>query len=783
MTVDTKKPTPKHWCTDPVGAYSDWKQTDAQKHMLEHHQHYHLAKKIAGTSTERCNLAEKLANATPFTPHPDFDTYDLAQMQESAESLGTIDVFPVKIVPVVVQAFAQLATTPAALKQACEASHEPTFDTHLSFVVTSCIKAPRYTSPSLKSLHKCPSCRVHFQRSSTDAASTAACRLCAVTAASPQPSTKHAPSAAHVIDDADVGVAISDTVANESARRAATILVHDVPPFAMPTAAIAHMEKATGQSWSDEQRRTFTFAAALVIRIFLSTGRNRAPLPPQFRSRPNTLLLKMGLASADAPCTAFVSGQGGSGKSTVIKAVLAFAAAWGIADLVQASAYIGTAAVAIGGVTVIKHTQAKKKYKNFNAPVKNQMLHIIDEVSLMGQADLNRIDRSLRILRDESNITFGGADVLFIGDHSQLPPVRKCPLWRRPNSHARRIADQPEGSNTKSESDGYITWNSLSHAFFLTHNFRADKDPQYQAFLQRLRIGSLICADYENLAKRFVTKAGLPPIHATHVQHTRKAVAAANHQLVYGAASAARNQLYRMHANVELEDGSVLPSTHAALQGFAVIEDKNDLDPQCSFDFFVGMKVSLPSTNEHIAMGIANGSTAHIVGAVPPLASAKKTVVTHTTPGGSKHTIHVLTHQPAAILVYNPNFDVHFQDYPRGVMPIVPLKKQVKQLPACFMRATITYLPLRHTFSRTCHVLQGATLTAMVLGAICTSIPGWLYTALSRVGSWSALYLYDGLNLTNFMKAGKNICPDKVADVARLQSLSAESFARIVTTP
>jgi hypothetical protein len=275
----------------------------------------------------------------------------------------------------------------------------------------------------------------------------------------------------------------------------------------------------------------------------------------------------------------------------------------------------------------------------------------------------------------------------------------------------------------------------------------------------------------------------LPPIHATHVHHTRKAVAAANHMLVHGAASAAGTDLYRLHARVKLEDGSVLPSTHAALQGFAVKDDKLDLDPQCSFDFFVGMTVSLPNNNEHIAMGIANGTTARIVGVVPPLASAKKTVVTHTTPGGSKHTVHVLTHQPAAILVYNPNFDVHFEDYPRGVMPITPVTKQINQLPACFMGAKVTYLPLRHTFARTCHVLQGATLTAMVLGAICTSIPGWLYTAMSRVGSWSALYLYDGLNLTNFMKSGKNACPDKAADVHRLQALSQTSFARVITTP
>ena len=365
------------------------------RHMLDHHQHYYHAKKIAGTSTERSNLAEKLASASSFPQQTDFDTYDLAQLQESAEGVGMSDVFPTKVTPVVIGDFSKNATTPHALARARKAALTTTPDTALTAIITTCSSNQRTLAPRVKSLVKCTSCRMHFQPGGT----ATACNDCVRTALPTNSVGNNAPSAAHVLPEHDVGVALSNAVGVQAARRAATILINDVPSFTLPSAAIDHMQQATGQLWSTEQCQTFTFAAAIVIRIFLTSGRDRAAVPLQFRTNPGKSLRRMGLITTDDPATAFLSGQGGSGKSTVIKAILAFAAAWNVADLVQASAYIGTAAVAIGGVTVIKHTQAKKRFKNFNAPVEKQQLHIIDEVSLMGQDDLNRIDRSLRTLK------------------------------------------------------------------------------------------------------------------------------------------------------------------------------------------------------------------------------------------------------------------------------------------------------------------------------------------------------------------------------------------------
>jgi GTPase SAR1 family protein len=57
-------------------------------------------------------------------------------------------------------------------------------------------------------------------------------------------------------------------------------------------------------------------------------------------------------------------------------------------------------------------------------------LLIIDEVSMLRADLLDAIDAMLRSIRRQRNTTFGGVQMLFIGDLLQLPPVVKDPEWR-----------------------------------------------------------------------------------------------------------------------------------------------------------------------------------------------------------------------------------------------------------------------------------------------------------------------------------------------------------------
>ena len=56
-------------------------------------------------------------------------------------------------------------------------------------------------------------------------------------------------------------------------------------------------------------------------------------------------------------------------------------------------------------------------------------LLIIDEVSMLRADLLDAIDMVLRYIRRNNTASFGGVQVLFIGDLHQLPPVVRSNPW------------------------------------------------------------------------------------------------------------------------------------------------------------------------------------------------------------------------------------------------------------------------------------------------------------------------------------------------------------------
>eukprot|EP00978_Attheya_sp_CCMP212_P016903 scaffold44613_cov37-Attheya_sp.AAC.2 len=56
---------------------------------------------------------------------------------------------------------------------------------------------------------------------------------------------------------------------------------------------------------------------------------------------------------------------------------------------------------------------------------------LIDEISFCKAYKLGSIDKSLRIVKQEPDLTYGGVHVIFSGDFHQLPPIGKAaiPIW------------------------------------------------------------------------------------------------------------------------------------------------------------------------------------------------------------------------------------------------------------------------------------------------------------------------------------------------------------------
>lgn len=151
----------------------------------------------------------------------------------------------------------------------------------------------------------------------------------------------------------------------------------------------------------------------------------------------------------------FLTGKAGTGKTTFLKNLIAHTYKNAIVV-----APTGIAAINAGGVTI--HSQFQVPFGSFvptnnfdldqsrgliiNTPssvIKQLQMHntkrkvlremellIIDEVSMLRADLLDAIDAVLKSIRRNKTQPFGGAQVLFIGDLLQLPPVIKREEWR-----------------------------------------------------------------------------------------------------------------------------------------------------------------------------------------------------------------------------------------------------------------------------------------------------------------------------------------------------------------
>ena len=150
----------------------------------------------------------------------------------------------------------------------------------------------------------------------------------------------------------------------------------------------------------------------------------------------------------------FLTGKAGTGKTTFLRSVIEHTHKTAIIV-----APTGIAAINAGGVTIHSqfqlpfgmfvpdnNAQSNNSYVKVNTPIsvvkgmqmadrKRKLLRevelvIIDEVSMLRADLLDGIDMILKYIKRENNKPFGGAQVLFIGDLMQLPPVVKDDEWQ-----------------------------------------------------------------------------------------------------------------------------------------------------------------------------------------------------------------------------------------------------------------------------------------------------------------------------------------------------------------
>lgn len=208
----------------------------------------------------------------------------------------------------------------------------------------------------------------------------------------------------------------------------------------------------------------------------------------------------------------FIGGEGGTGKSRVIEAIVQLFALRGISHRVLVTATSGAAAARINGITIhsachlLKDVSRMKDCKDMDglAPSSTADIYIdgeirmtwqekymliLDEVSMLGMRTLFAVNKQLQKLRGCEE-DFGGIPIiLFCGDFHQFRPVQERSILL-PSSAFPWNEEKTFKIEQRYEHDkGYRLWQHFSTVVILKEQVRAAGDQRLQRLLSRIRQG------------------------------------------------------------------------------------------------------------------------------------------------------------------------------------------------------------------------------------------------------------------------------------------------------
>jgi Helitron helicase-like domain at N-terminus/PIF1-like helicase len=217
-------------------------------------------------------------------------------------------------------------------------------------------------------------------------------------------------------------------------------------------------------------------------------------------------------ASKRAQSLVYIGGEGGTGKSQIVRAVVAAMILLGRLEEIILMAPTGAAADNIDGNTY--HTSLGISIGNRSSRAASQRIQrlwakktimIIDEISMVDLQSLSRINNRCKIARAlpvDSPDLFGGLPVvIFMGDFYQFPPVRGLPLWREPRE------------NYQEEVTGHQIWRRFTQVIILDEQMRQAEDLEFQGLLRRARNAQLTIDDVDLLNTRVIPTDFPFPFH------------------------------------------------------------------------------------------------------------------------------------------------------------------------------------------------------------------------------------------------------------------------------
>ncbi len=507
-----------------------------------------------------------------------------------------------------------------------------------------------------------------------------------------------------------------------------------------------------------------------------------------FRIMTNTYLCRKVATSSEItdgpepyPLRMFLTGPGGTGKTHVIKALMSVMERCGDKHALRFIAPTGSAAAINDGMTVHKAfglkvgdklsqhstqtingrdvftttmsvTSRNKLHQNF----KDVEVLVIDEVSLLDQAILPEIDARCRFAKERPHWWFGGMMVIFTGDLYQFPPVRGTPVYSR-------IKEQtPIDDRNLNKRLGRMIWNSLTDAVSLKEQKRMEKDPEYGAAVQRLRLRQCIPEDVDLFNARVVKSNEEPQgidmkgVEAVAVVRTNLLRHSINS---YKAKSNAEGKRLITCCALDKVRGHIVPEEYRGDlldRDVSSLMNKGALPGRLSY--YIGMPVILRSKNISTDLKITNGAQGFL-----------RHVETERDQYGYIYAKYAIVEFPSS--------SVELPGLPKGCFPISPVswsfKHQIvnpqgKTVNVSIMREQ---MPFQGGFACTGQVAQGQTMTSVI--AYVDEGGFTAYVAASRATRREDLYLASRVRLKDL---NRQLPPDLVYEMRNIENIAWNSL-------
>ncbi|XP_044717940.1 PIF1-like helicase domain-containing protein [Hirsutella rhossiliensis] len=209
----------------------------------------------------------------------------------------------------------------------------------------------------------------------------------------------------------------------------------------------------------------------------------------------------------------FVGGEGGTGKSRVIEALVELFASKDQSNRLIITATSGTAAARINGITIhsacgfskdlaavantgkdldgVRMPNQAERFVHGQSRMdwQEKDVLVVDEVSMLGARTLHAVNEQLCRLRG-SHRDFGGIPiVLFCGDFHQFRPVQERSILL-PSTVVSWDMDNSFKAEQRHQHDkAHALWKRFTAVVMLDEQVRAADDPELQRLLKRIRLG------------------------------------------------------------------------------------------------------------------------------------------------------------------------------------------------------------------------------------------------------------------------------------------------------